>query len=657
MPTKTIMRALAGALLSILSLSLFAESLTEFDRNATAEIAQRDPEAARIFTEANAAREKNEHERAAKLYQQVIDRVPDSPHAIRRLGGERLALGDRAEALALGRKALSLDRSSANLVALAGALVTGVERSNPGAAEIDEALSLAREAAKLEPDSPFAWYVIAEVSAQREDAAALREAANKLLAISPDEPVAHVYAAVAAGVEGDLSAGETELDRAHELGLPDDAYEGYKQMFSEARPFWQRALTPVLIMLACWIGGACILFVAGMLLSRAALRASAAPPSQASGRASGLSASLRRLYTFVLWSCCAYYYISIPLVIVTVLGAAAGVLFAIFAIGWIPVKLVVIIVVVAGVSIVSVVKSMFVRSRDDDPGRRLDLAANPKLRKLLDEVARKVGTRPVDNVYMTPGTDVAVMERGRMLGKLRGKAERCLILGAGVLEGFRMRPFRAVLGHEYGHFSNRDTAGGNVALAVRQSVMTMAVGLAEGGAATKANPAWLFVLGFHRLFLRVSQGASRLQEVLADRWAAFAYGSAAFEEGLRHVVERAVRFDAHADKTLQEVLDAKSSLANLYSYQPAAGVETPEVEQQVKEAIGRETDPYDSHPSPSQRFAWVAALGAKGTAPAADDDETAWSLFADRDAVERMMTDEVRKNVAKNFGVTIRRGA
>ena len=58
----------------------------------------------------------------------------------------------------------------------------------------------------------------------------------------------------------------------------------------------------------------------------------------------------------------------------------------------------------------------------------------------------------------------------------------------------------------------------------------MAIGLAEGGAASSINPAWWFVRGFHSVFLRISQGASRLQEGLADRWAAFAYGSKSFEE-------------------------------------------------------------------------------------------------------------------------------
>ena len=54
--------------------------------------------------------------------------------------------------------------------------------------------------------------------------------------------------------------------------------------------------------------------------------------------------------------------------------------------------------------------------------------------------------------------------------QLRGRAERCLILGVGVLEGLKIGPFKAVLAHEYGHFTNKDTAGGGFALAVRRSL-------------------------------------------------------------------------------------------------------------------------------------------------------------------------------------------
>jgi Zn-dependent protease with chaperone function len=301
--------------------------------------------------------------------------------------------------------------------------------------------------------------------------------------------------------------------------------------------------------------------------------------------------------------------------------------------------------VLAAVTVWSMLKSLFIRRRDEDPGMRLDLTRETKLRALLDGVAARIGTRAVDNVYLTPSTEVAVMERGKGRNK-----ERCLILGIAALEGMALRPFKAILGHEYGHFTNRDTAGGAFALAVRNSLSTTAIGLAEGGAATWYNPAWWFVNGFHRVFLRISEGASRLQEVLADRWAVFAYGAQAFEQGLRHVVERSVRFDAHATSTLKEVVDGQLPLANLYTYQPK---KNEDLTAAIEESLQRASSAYDSHPAPAERFALVHALPQQGLQPEPDDDAPATSLFENVEALQCAMTAQVRENVRANYGVVI----
>jgi Zn-dependent protease with chaperone function len=247
---------------------------------------------------------------------------------------------------------------------------------------------------------------------------------------------------------------------------------------------------------------------------------------------------------------------------------------------------------------------------------------------------------------VAPGTQVAVLERGGLLRQMRGKSERCLVLGAAVLDGMRLRELKAVLAHEYGHFHNEDTAGGGFALAVRRSLFTFAMHLARGGAASNLNPAWWFVRGFNRVFHGVSQGATRLQEILADRWAAFAYGSEAFSRGLTHVVSRSVRFDAHLAATLQEVVPAKQAVANFYAFVPKKDVEPKKIEDAVEQAMSRPASPYDSHPRPVDRIEWVTRIAAEG-APAAEDDALdAWSILSDREAIEKRMSDELRARLA-----------
>ena len=405
-------------------------------------------------------------------------------------------------------------------------------------------------------------------------------------------------------------------------------------------------MTTAALIAAVWFGALLLLLGVGGILSGATLRAARRVPPQPSGQAQGSDAFLRRVYRAVLWLSCAFYWVSIPLVTLTVVAAAGGVIYFFFAVGRLPIKLIILVVIVAAVTLKSIVKSLFVRSTDEDPGLRLDLAGQPRLRALLDEVAARIGTRPVDNVYLTPGTDLAVLERGGMLRQLGGQTERCLILGVGVLDGLDLGAFKAILAHEYGHFSNQDTAGGGFALAVRRSIMTMAVHLAQGGAATWYNPAWWFVRGFHRVFLRISQGASRLQEVLADRWAAFTYGAASFERGLRHVIERSVFFNAHADAALNSAVATRMPVVNLYQFSPAELPGQADLTYEIDEELRRQPTPYDSHPAPLDRFAWAHAVAGPGEVTAEKGAEV-WSLFEDRPGLEQLLTRAVCDNLAR----------
>ncbi|APR86392.1 Zn-dependent protease with chaperone function [Minicystis rosea] len=402
-----------------------------------------------------------------------------------------------------------------------------------------------------------------------------------------------------------------------------------------------------------WLCGLAFFLIVGFVLSRATLAASQRVPREPGGHAQGLDAVLRRVYRAVLWCCCAYYYVSIPIVLGGVVALGGGLIYAFFAIGTIPIKLVLIIAVGVFVTVAAVLKSLFVQRSNADPGTPVDLDENPKLRAVLSEVAERVGTRMVDRVYMTPGTDIAVMERGSMLAQLRGKSERCLILGAGVLKGMEVLSFKSVLAHEYGHFQNEDTAGGGFAIAVRRSIFVMMLHLVLGGAAAWYNPAWWFVQGFQRLFLVISQGASRLQEVLADRWAAFSYGSEAFEKGMTHVIRRSIRFDAHADASLKEIIQNQRALVNLYAYKPDDGPRAETIDEAFEDAMSREPSAYDSHPAPSDRIAWVRALAVPPPAPCEADQALVWTLFADRKKVERQMTDVVRAQIRERHGIVI----
>lgn len=638
--------AFVVAVFVLSALSAAATTLEAFDARLEKDLRTVDASTVALWQQANAARDAGNHAEAMALYGQVYARVPGFTHALRRMAAEQLAAGNRDLALKNMRDAVGRERSPENLAMLASALVAVKDGELVPQDAAKEALSLARESVLLAPRETHLQMTLAQVAIATNDLDTLRGATGQLELLAPEEPGTHLMRVTVDASDGKWTDAEAALDRARDAGLPPAAYDSMRANLRSSIPFYIRWWKPAALALVAWFGGFAILLLAGLALSRIALHAARETPSDLSANATNLSSKVRKTYATVLFLCSLFYYISVPIVIALVVAVGGGVIYASFAIGRIPIKIVIIAVVIVGVTIWSILKSLFVRASDEDPGNKVDLAVEPRLRQLLDDVAARIGTRAVDNVYLTPGTEVAVMERGRKSPK-----ERCLILGVAALDGLAMRQFKAVLGHEYGHFTNRDTAGGTLTYSVRNSLIATATGLAEGGAAAWYNPAWLFVNGFNRVFLRISEGASRLQEVLADRWAVFAYGASAFESGLRHIVERGVRFDAHVGVTLKEVVDAQVPLANLYTYTPSNAVE--DLTEAIEQAMSRKSSAYDSHPSPNERFELVRALPHDGSERSDDDLSPAWSLFTDPLGVQQTMTAQVRENVRANYGVEI----
>lgn len=590
---------------------------------------------------------------ALERYERLAEAAPGVSHGWRRRCTALLALEDRARAIPLCRKALALARTPENRAALAHALVVRSKTALPTEPERSEAIGLARGLLDEREVDASTLGVVGQVALKGGEPDLVRRAAQALLARAPEELITRWLAVFSALFDEDWELARAQLQGARRLGLPAAQADALTKLIDDSEPAWHRYGPKALAGLGLWLAALFALVLLGSLLSALTLRSAA----RLAGAGPGDDASSRRMravYSAVVWLTCAAYYVSIPIVLATVLLLGGGAIVAMFAAGHVPIKLVVILAVVVLATGWAVLRSLwvtFLRPADGDPGERLAPEAQPRLFAALEEVATRLGTRRVDSVFVVPGTEVAVFERGGATRQLAGRSERCLILGLGVLEGMQQAQLKAILAHEYGHLINRDTAGGGLALSVRRSIREMAESLAKGGAATWYNPAWWFVLGFHRLFLRVSQGASRLQEILADRWAALAYGGRNLAAGLRHAIDRSVRFDGFTQASLREVIDGHRSLANLYRYAPAAPPDEAALAKAVQEAIEEPPSPYDSHPRAADRIAWAGAV--EGIGDVAGGAAPAWDLFDDREGLEQRMTAAVRAAVAENHGVAI----
>lgn len=613
---------------------------TTFEKKNEQQLQQMNPDAVPIYQNATKALDANDATTSKKLYEQVIALAPTFSTAYRRLGYIEADQNNLAQAEALTRKALELEPNGYNQSALASILL---QKGTP--ADTQEAFKLATTAAEALPDDEQAQVVLLMSAAAQRDIPVMRTADKRLLEISPDNPVAHYFAGAVATEDGRWEDAEAEFIYAGQLGMPAEATKNVLDAIA-FQVFLVRFLRWGAIGTVLWLIGLGFLFIAGTFLSRATIKALNQPQAAAGVPIQPEEQRLRSIYRTLINVLGLYFYISIPFVLLALLLLVGGAFYIFLLIGSIPIQFSVILVIMLFASLFAMARALFSRTRDIAPGRELSKRDAPDLWRLVEDVAKKLGTRPIDTIYLTPGTDMAVTEKGGVLQKMRGAGRRNLILGMGMLSALNQGQLSSVLAHEYGHFSNQDTAGGEMAYHVYAALEQLAQRLIQGRVAYIFNPVWLFVFTYQRIFLRVTLGASRLQEVLADRYAAIAYGSQNFVDGLRSVIRQGLFFPAQANYEIRRAIDLKHPVYNLYTLQSESANSNlqSDLDKQLEEQMTRSTSEYDSHPAPQQRIAWVERLNIPYHS-IDDSSRPALELLPNPEDLQRELTSQVMKNI------------
>ena len=632
---------LSCALIVFLSPPAFAQ-LNERDMEKEALIWQKlqsiAPRSVETFKEATVALDEGDYKKAARLYEEVFKKAPEFDPVLRRLGGSLVEVGRRQEGLALLQKAVAKNRSPENLISLAQHLgLSGEEKAGPRQ-DMERAQALAKEAASAYTgNDPSYWEIVAQLSLELDREKDLRDATRMLATQYPEMMTTHYFSALVAATDGDWIKAEEEIKKAQSLGLPAEVADQMLASGIHTRATVWRYAYYSLYLVAVWAVGLAVLFALGKIFSKTTLKWIETADPNAEIRGNDLP--IRKYYRWLMNAAGVYYYISIPVVAFLVLATAASITYGFFMAGRIPIKLVLILAFGALVTVYKMIRSLFIKIESEDPGRSLREDEAPALWALTREVAQTVCTRPVDEIRVTPGTDMAVYERGGFKERMQDRAHRILILGVGTLNGFNQNGFRAVLAHEYGHFSHRDTAGGDVAIRVNNDMMKFAVAMIESGQAVWWNIAFQFLRVYHFLFRRISHGATRLQEVLADRVAARKYSAQAFEEGLTHVIRRTVEFE---DIVYWEITNASKARRNVQNLYELKASEELGIEEKINEAMNRPTSEDDTHPSPVERFRLARRVTSNNElAPAG----LVWDLFTNRVAITDEMSSLINAQV------------
>lgn len=614
------------------------------------------PNVVEKFRTATEAMDSGRFEEAIRDYEEVLKKAPDFEPALRRYGHSLIGVGKRDEGLARIQQALDHSRSSDNLLSMAIARVEpGNNDYRPPDSEVEKALALAKEASTLNKNTdPDALGLVAQLSLQLNRIDEFRNAARLLTTKFPDSYISHYFNGILLAEDRDFDGAIAEIKTAESLGLDNEesnrTISAIEAARLEAYPLepYLKYIYGFLGIVFVWVIGLVGLFLGGKYLSAKTLKviSESDPNDLTAGGHASLKTNYRRLITFAG----IYYYLSQPMVVALVIAATGGLILGSFMVGTIPVGFLIGLTFVGAGSIFFMCKSLVFRPSVEDPGRVLQIAEAPRLLELVRGVAKDIDTRPIDEIRITPGVELAVYERGSYRQKMKDKGERILIIGAGALNDFSTNAFRAVLAHEYGHLSNRDTAGGDVAFRVNSDMARLAEAMVNSGTNTYHNLAFHFLRLYHFIFRRITHGASRMQEVLADRVAIQTYGSAAFCEGLKHVVRQEAIFNKLADVEITAALADRRKFNNIYNLKLTGDADEAEIESAIKTEFERETTEDDTHPSGIDRV----RLAEKITGHTCDPiDGMVWDLFADRDAFTSemviMVEQQIRGERYKNY--------
>jgi Zn-dependent protease with chaperone function len=297
----------------------------------------------------------------------------------------------------------------------------------------------------------------------------------------------------------------------------------------------------------------------------------------------------------------------------------------------------------------AVFKAMFARVGSGGTGLRKRRRDCPRLFQAVEEVARRVDTDPVDEVYISPGNDFCVHQEGRGPFGVFGGRKRVLTLGLCAMSFLNVSELKAILAHEYAHFSHADTFWHRFLFQVTLSLHTAMREMARtGGWVTYVNPFYWFFWLYSKSYGLLAAGFSRSREFLADRMACTLYGADVFARGLRKVCTDGTHFEMTIYHHIVRLLKQKKAYVNMYlAFRRIREEELTEDERRQlhRKLLDDRPSVFASHPTFQERLVAARQLPrARQT-----DDTAALQLFDDPEGVERELTDYLTDVVARHL--------
>lgn len=468
----------------------------------------------------------------------------------------------------------------------------------------------------------------------------------------PEDGVLRAHRAVALARDGRFAECKSEIETARRLGVDAAEMLGPQNLAivnSGARRQWgwRVGLWGVAGFFALYLASMALMALAGLAL---ASRTRGAKAVSLLGRPteefvhfgqvarSGGESLLARIYMLWLMAGLVMFYVAVPFLAAGLLAATAGLLYFILMLPRIPIKLLVIVVVGLGMAW-AVLKSVFTSTGRGGFGLLKTADECPRLHAAVRSVAERVDTAPVDEIYLAPGSSIGVRQDGRGPFGMFGVKRRVLMLGMSTMRYLTISELKAILAHEYGHFSHKDTFYSRFIYQVTSSIEEALTGMGRaGGQLNYVNPFFWCLLGYCKAYSLLAAGFSRSREFLADRMAASLYGKEAFVSGLTKVAADGTLFEATIYESAAALQAENKSFVNMYeAFEKFRSDEagSQQRDELYKKLLEEKGSLFASHPTFSERV--EAILPFPDVPP--QETASALELFDEPEKVEQELTE------------------
>ncbi len=268
----------------------------------------------------------------------------------------------------------------------------------------------------------------------------------------------------------------------------------------------------------------------------------------------------------------------------------------------------------------------------DPPGPAINLQKNPKLAAMIRSVARKLKEPIPKEIYFTGECNAFVAERGGLMGF---GSRRVMGIGLPLMQLLSVNELNAILAHEFGHFSNRDTVLGSWVYTTHDLIFRTLDNLEQASSLLQ----YPFIF-YAKLFLRVSHGISRHQEFVADKCAVEVFGREVVSSALKKIHAATGAFEAYWDSDVTPVL-VKGYLPKVtegFSMFISSKNFDKDYRVNLRASLREERiSPYDTHPTLSERLLAINEISDSSATVEEVERETAISLVSDIQEIERKL--------------------